>query len=383
MTKVACIFGTRPEAIKMAPIVIALQQSQKLSPEVCVTGQHRAMLDQVLELFEIKPDHDLDLMRPGQNLAGLTSRALTALDEYLAKSKPDFILVQGDTTTAFCGALSALYHRVPVGHVEAGLRTNNLLSPWPEEANRRLISAVTALHFPPTSWSRDNLLKEGIDPSKVLVTGNTVIDALLTVRDNLSLNPPFIDGLPEGLQPSTGPQGRRIVLITGHRRENFGDGFESICRSIRELAGRFPDVSFVYPVHLNPQVREPVFRILGGENMAPNVHLIEPLDYRRFVALMNRSHLILTDSGGVQEEAPSLGKPVLVMRDTTERPEAVEAGTARLVGTDFHSITHGVALLLEDDSAYAAMAHALNPYGDGSASDRIVSGIEQFFGILP
>lgn len=382
MKKVACIFGTRPEAIKMAPVVLALQQAEGLHAEVCVTGQHRSMLDQVLSLFDIEPDHDLDLMRPGQNLAGLTSRAVTALDKYLSNSRPDLVLVQGDTTTAFCGALSALYHQIPVGHVEAGLRTNNLLSPWPEEANRRLISAVTALHFPPTEWSRNNLVREGVDPAKFVVTGNTVIDALLTVRDKVIKDPPHIVGLPDALQPAAGLEGGRLVLITGHRRENLGEGFESICRAIRELANCFPEVGFVYPVHLNPQVREPVFRILGGDNIASNVHLIKPLDYLHFVALMNRSYMILTDSGGVQEEAPSLGKPVLVMRDTTERPEAVEAGTAKLVGTEFDSIVNGVVNVLKNDSVHETMSMAQNPYGDGLAGQRHVEAIVSYLGVL-
>ena len=382
MKKVACIFGTRPEAIKMAPVVLALQQAEGLHAEVCVTGQHRSMLDQVLSLFDIEPDHDLDLMRPGQNLAGLTSRAVTALDKYLSNSRPDLVLVQGDTTTAFCGALSALYHQIPVGHVEAGLRTNNLLSPWPEEANRRLISAVTALHFPPTEWSRNNLVREGVDPAKFVVTGNTVIDAFLTVRDKVINDPPHIVGLPDALQPAAGLEGGRLVLITGHRRENLGEGFESICRAIRELANCFPEVGFVYPVHLNPQVREPVFRILGGDNIASNVHLIKPLDYLHFVALMNRSYMILTDSGGVQEEAPSLGKPVLVMRDTTERPEAVEAGTAKLVGTEFDSIVNGVVNVLKNDSVHETMSMAQNPYGDGLAGQRHVEAIVSYLGVL-
>lgn len=375
MKKVVCIFGTRPEAIKMAPVVQALQRAEGLRPEVCVTGQHRSMLDQVLNLFEITPEHDLDLMVPGQNLAGLTARAVTALDEYLAVSRPDFVLVQGDTTTAFCGALAALYNRIPVGHVEAGLRTNNLLSPWPEEANRRLISSVTSLHFPPTDWSRENLLKEGVPEERIMVTGNTVIDALLAVREKILEEPPKIKGLPNSLQPDSGLDGGRMVLITGHRRENFGEGFDSICRAIRDLAARFPEVEFVYPVHLNPQVREPVFRILGGENIAPNVHLIEPLDYQCFVALMDRAFLILTDSGGIQEEAPSFGKPVLVMRDTTERPEAIEAKTARLVGTDHDAIIAGVSRLLDDESEYTVMLEAHNPYGDGNAASQIVSRV--------
>lgn len=379
MKKISCILGTRPEAIKMAPVVLALQRSLNLIPEVCVTAQHRSMLDQVLELFDIQPDHDLNLMLPGQSLAGLTSRALTALDEYLDHSKPDLVLVQGDTTTAFCGALAALYQRIPVGHVEAGLRTGNIYAPWPEEANRKIVSAIATLHFAPTQHAQANLINEGIPPERIFVTGNTVIDALLLVREQASSAPPLIPGLPEHLQPGQSKGPRPMILITGHRRENFGDGFESICRAIAELAVLRPEVDFVYPVHLNPHVQEPVSRILGplgkngiGQGANRNIYLIDPLSYLPFVAMMDRSTLILTDSGGVQEEAPSLGVPVLVMRDTTERPEAIEGGTARLVGTDQAKIVHSVVEILDDPEIRRSMAEARNPYGDGDAATRIV-----------
>lgn len=375
MKKVSVIFGTRPEAIKMTPIVLALKEHPDFECHVCVTAQHREMLDQVLDIFEITPDVDLDLMQPNQTLAGLTARAVTGLDEYLKEYKPDMVLVQGDTTTVLCGAMAAFYNQIPVGHVEAGLRTGNLYSPWPEEGNRLLTSQLTAIHFAPTETSRQNLLKENIPDEKIIVTGNTVIDALFLALDKIKLNPPVVEGLPENLQPGTGQKAfgtgdaPRLVLITGHRRENFGGGFEDICNAIAELATNYPDVHFVYPMHLNPNVREPVHRILGTHE-GKNVHLIEPLQYLPFVGMMNRADIILTDSGGVQEEAPSLGKPVLVMRDTTERPEAVDAGTVKLVGTDYHAIVSGVALLLDDEAVYAEMARAHNPYGDGLSVSR-------------
>ncbi|MCJ7441773.1 MAG: UDP-N-acetylglucosamine 2-epimerase (non-hydrolyzing), partial [Thermoanaerobaculaceae bacterium] len=329
MSKVAIIFGTRPEAIKLAPVILALKNDPLFSCQVCVTAQHREMLDQVLDAFGIKPDVDLDLMEPNQTLAGLTARAVEAIDRFLAKSKPDLVLIQGDTTTTFCAALVAFYHHIPVGHVEAGLRTGNLDSPWPEEANRVLATRLTTLHFAPTELNRQNLLKERVAPERVFVTGNTVIDALFLARDIIKEHPPAVPGLPETLAAANGP---RLVLITGHRRENFGPGFEAICKAIAELARRFPETAFVYPVHLNPNVRKPVNQILRSAGTS-NIHLIEPLPYLPFVAMMNRAAVILSDSGGVQEEAPSLGKPVLVMRDTTERPEAVIAGTVKLVGT--------------------------------------------------
>jgi UDP-N-acetylglucosamine 2-epimerase (non-hydrolysing) len=367
--KVFLVFGTRPEAIKLAPVILEFRRHAEFDCRVCVTAQHREMLDQVLRIFEINPDHDLDLMRPDQTLAALTSRAIEALDRFLAKEKPDLVLVQGDTTTVLCCVLACLYNHIPVGHVEAGLRTGNLYSPWPEEANRVLASRIAALHFAPTETGRQNLLREGIPPASIFVTGNTVVDALLIALEKINASPPEIPGLPAS--GTAAWNGARVVLITGHRRESFGPGFQSICHSIAELANRFPDVQFVYPVHLNPNVREPVKRILG-QGKKGNIHLIDPLSYFPFVAMMHRSTLILTDSGGIQEEAPSLGKPVLVMRDTTERPEAVSAGAAKLVGTDFHRIVEETSRLLTDADTYSSMACKPNPYGDGHAAKRVV-----------
>ncbi len=369
--KISVIFGTRPEAIKLAPVILALKADRTFDCQVCVTAQHRQMLDQVMDIFSIKADCDLDLMKPDQTLAGLTARAVEGLDRYLAMEKPDAVLVQGDTTTVFCGALAAFYQRIPVGHVEAGLRTGNLYSPWPEEANRVLTSRLARWHFAPTAVSRQNLLAENVPQETIYVTGNTVIDALFLAQERLRDADLSIEGLPEFLQPRTPPGQPRMVLITGHRRENFGAGFESICQAIAELARCYPQVHFVYPVHLNPRVREPVERLLGRLESA-NVHLVEPLDYLPFIGLMSRADIVLTDSGGVQEEAPSLGKPVLVMRDTTERPEAVEAGTVRLVGTALEKIVHGVSELLDSEASYKAMARAINPYGDGKSAQRIV-----------
>jgi UDP-N-acetylglucosamine 2-epimerase (non-hydrolysing) len=333
------------------------------------------MLDQVLDVFGIVPDVDLKLMRPNQTLAGLTARATTALDKYMGEDKPDVVLVQGDTTTVFVASLIAFYHQIPVGHVEAGLRTGNLYSPWPEEANRVLTSRIAALHFAPTPVSRDNLLREGLNPKNIIVTGNTVIDALLLALRKVRKARPTIEGLDDLL--IKGKQIPRIVLITGHRRENFGKGFEAICRAIMGLAKRFPDVHYVYPVHLNPNVLTPVMRRLGNLDgrVLPNVHLIDPMPYLPFVALLNLSTLILTDSGGIQEEAPSIGKPVLVMRDTSERPEAISAGTAKLVGTSKDKIMHEVSRLLTDGNAYRRMSRQHNPYGDGHAAERIVKTI--------
>lgn len=368
MKKVSLIFGTRPEAIKLCPLVLALQNHHDFQPHVCVTGQHRQMLDQVLDVFEVIPDVDLNLMQPDQTLAGLTSKAITTVDQYLAQHEPDIVIVQGDTTTSFCAALSAFYRRIPVCHVEAGLRTWNRFSPFPEEVNRVITSRLADLHFAPTQLAKENLLKEGVAEEHIFVTGNTVIDALHIAVDKVRQNTPDIPGLPRELM--NGQIDKTLVLITAHRRENFGEGFMSICEAISKLAERFNDTAFVYPVHLNPNVREPVFRLLGGMD---NVRLIEPLSYLPFVALMNRAKLLLTDSGGVQEEAPSLGKPVLVMRDTTERPEAVDAGTVRLVGTDKRTIIGNVSTLLTDEKAYNDMANAVNPYGDGKACERIVN----------
>lgn len=369
--RVLSIFGTRPEAIKMAPVVAALGSDERFDARVCVTAQHRQMLDQVLELFSIRPDFDLDLMQPGQDLTDVTSRVLLGLRGVFAEWRPDIVLVHGDTTTTMAASLAAYYQRIPVGHVEAGLRTGNIYSPWPEEMNRKIAGAISAVHFAPTETSMNNLLREGIAPEAICVTGNTVIDALLDVDQRLRTDSPLGERFAaqfDFLDPA-----RKLILVTGHRRENFGSGFENICLALAELARR-PDVQIVYPVHLNPNVQEPVRRILGEVG---NVHLIPPQDYLPFVYLMGRSYLILTDSGGVQEEAPSLGKPVLVMRDTTERPEAVTAGTVRLVGTDSALIVSEALRLLDDVVAYDAMSRAHNPYGDGKASARILERLIQ------
>ncbi|MEA5667177.1 UDP-N-acetylglucosamine 2-epimerase (non-hydrolyzing) [Stenotrophomonas sp. MH1] len=363
--KVMVVFGTRPEAIKMAPLVTALKQRPELETIVAVTAQHRQMLDQVLELFEITPDEDLNVMQPGQTLSGLTSRIVQGMESVIAKHKPDIVLVHGDTTTTFATSLAAFYQRTAIGHVEAGLRTGNLYSPWPEEANRKLTGVLAKLHFAPTQKSAENLSAESINPNTIHITGNTVIDALLAVVSKIKASPaleselaarfPFLD------------QSKRLILVTGHRRENFGDGFEQICHALKDIAAR-GDTQVVYPVHLNPNVQEPVNRILGDQ---PSVHLINPQEYLPFVYLMSRSHIIVTDSGGIQEEAPSLGKPVLVMRDTTERPEAIDAGTVKLVGTSAMHIVAEVENLLDDPLAYQRMTHAHNPYGDGLASHHI------------
>ena len=363
--RISLIFGTRPEAIKLSPVILAMKDNPDLEPHVCVTGQHRLMLDQVLDVFGVVPDVDLALMLPNQTLSELSARSILAIDAYLTEHNPDMVLVQGDTTTVFCAALCAFYHKIPVGHVEAGLRTWNKYSPFPEEINRVLSTRLADLHFAPTDTSRDNLLKEGVAPEKIFVTGNTVIDALDLALERVKANPQKIPGLPAEMMTNACP----LVLITGHRRESFGEGFQNICLAISELAQRFPSAKFVYPVHLNPNVREPVFNLLGNK---PNIHLIDPLGYLPFVALMNRAKIILTDSGGVQEEAPSLGKPVLVMRDTTERPEAVAMGTVKLVGTDSDAIVTNVSRLMTDRASYEQMANAVNPYGDGRASSRIV-----------
>lgn len=368
MKRISVIFGTRPEAIKLCPVVLALKEAAQFDCRVCVTGQHREMLQQVLDIFGVVPDKDLALMLPNQTLGGLTSRAIAAIDEYLAEEKPDIVMVQGDTTTVLAGALAAFYHHIPIAHVEAGLRTWNIQSPWPEEANRVITTRLTRWHFCPTENNKNNLIREGISEDHIYVVGNTVIDALMMAKNMVRKSHPVIDGLPSGLMGSN----ERIVLITGHRRENFGKGFEGICSAVRNLAEQFPCTHFVYPVHLNPNVREPVWRVLG-KCCGRNVHLIEPQAYLQFVALMDRSYLILTDSGGVQEEAPSLGKPVLVMRNTTERPEATLAGTVKIVGTVSETIEREVASLLTDENAYSKMAKALNPYGDGYAVRRIVS----------
>ncbi len=369
MAKVSIIFGTRPEAIKLCPIIREMARRGVLPVHVCVTGQHRQMLDQVLGVFGVRPDVDLGLMQPNQTLAGLTSRMIEAVDAYLKECRPDLVVVQGDTTTVLSTAMAAFYNGVPVAHVEAGLRTWNYRAPYPEEMNRVLTTRLARLHFAPTAWARGNLIAEGVPEHTVFVTGNPVIDALQIAVAQVRQQRPPVPGLPEGVLHG------RLVLITGHRRESFGEGFENICAAIAALSQRFPDIAFVYPVHLNPNVREPVFRLLGGK---PNVHLIEPLGYLPFVFLMDQCRLVLTDSGGVQEEGPSLGKPVIVMRETTERPEGVEAGAVRLVGTDPQRITDNVCELLTNTEIYDAMARAVNPYGDGKASERIARICEEF-----
>ncbi len=369
--KVLTVFGTRPEAIKMAPLVHALAQDEAFESKVCVTAQHREMLDQVLRLFEIQSDYDLDIMRSGQDLTEITCRILEGLKPVLAEFKPDVILVHGDTTTTLSTSLAAFYHRISVGHVEAGLRTGNLNSPWPEEANRQLTGHLAMYHFAPTENSRQNLLRERVPDSRIFVTGNTVIDALFWVRDRIMNNSNFKASLAENY-PFLNTS-KKMILVTGHRRESFGDGFKRICSALAEIALKHPDVQVVYPVHLNPNVSEPVNRILKDID---NIILIDPQDYLPFVYLMAHAYLILTDSGGIQEEAPSLGKPVLVMRDTTERPEAVDSGTVLLVGTDTDKIVNAVTSLLTDKSAYYHMTRAHNPYGDGHACQRILEALK-------
>jgi len=367
MKKILTVFGTRPEAIKMAPVVKELQKYPDLfNIKVCVTAQHRQMLDQVLDLFDIRPEYDLDIMKPGQSLTDVTCNVLQGLSPVLEDFRPDVVLVHGDTTTTMAASLAAYYQKIDVGHVEAGLRTGNIYSPWPEEMNRRLAGAITRYHFAPTERSRENLLKEGVVADSIHITGNTVIDALLDVVDKVRSDCALQEEMNSRfsfLDPA-----KRLILVTGHRRENFGEGFENICQALKEIATANPDVEIVYPVHLNPNVQEPVHRILSN---CPSVHLIEPQDYLPFVYLMDRSYLIITDSGGVQEEAPSLGKPVLVMRDTTERPEAVTAGTVKLVGTNKERIVAEASILLNNQLSYEQMSLAHNPYGDGLAASRI------------
>lgn len=375
------VFGTRPEAIKMAPLVKAFQQNaEQFETVVCVTGQHRQMLDQVLDLFEIKPDYDLDIMKQGQDLYDVTSKVLIGMRDVLKESKPDVVLVHGDTTTSTATALAAFYLQIPVGHVEAGLRTHNIYSPWPEEMNRQITGRIAEYNFAPTPLSKSNLIAEGIEKSKILVTGNTVIDALYWVVDKIKTTPALNDELKSVLSNAgydvsrLKDRGKKLVLITGHRRENFGEGFISMCNAIKVLTEKYPNVDFVYPMHLNPNVRKPIHEVFG-ENLdgLGNMFFIEPLEYLSFVYLMEKSDIVLTDSGGIQEEAPGLGKPVLVMRDTTERPEALEAGTVMLVGTDFDMIVGNVSKLLDDTALYDAMSKSVNPYGDGKASERIVA----------
>ena len=376
MKRLLLVFGTRPEAIKMAPLVNALKnQAGHFETVVCVTGQHREMLDQVLDLFQITPDYDLNIMKSNQDLYDVTSRVLLGLRDVLKEVKPDVVFVHGDTTTSMAAALAAFYQQIPVAHVEAGLRTYNLYSPWPEEMNRSITGRIASYNFAPTVCSKNNLLKENVEEKSILVTGNTVIDALHWVVNKIESDPQLQENIRAeigsmGYDTRRLEHGQRLVLITGHRRENFGDGFLNICHAIASLAEKYPNVDFVYPMHLNPNVRKPVLEILGSGQ--PNVFLIEPLQYLQFVFLMEKSYLVLTDSGGVQEEAPGLGKPVLVMRDTTERPEAVEAGTVLLVGADRERIENGVSALLENDVMYEKMSKAINPYGDGKACGRIV-----------
>lgn len=371
--KVLLVFGTRPEAIKMAPLALKLkQQVVDFEAKVCVTGQHRQMLDQVLELFNLKPDFDLNLMKPGQTLSDITSGVLKGLEQVFSEWTPDVVLVHGDTATTFAASLAAYYHKIAVGHVEAGLRTGDIYSPWPEEANRKLTGALTTYHFAPTQSSYNNLIKENINPKNITITGNTVIDALLTVKEKVETDQAIITQFEQQfdfIDPT-----KKLILVTGHRRENFGQGFLNICTALANIAKQYPDVQIVYPVHLNPNVQTPVNELLSGIS---NIYLIAPQDYLPFVYLMNRSYLILTDSGGIQEEAPSLGKPVLVMRDTTERPEAVDAGTVKLVGTDAALIQQSVIELLENTDLYQTMAAAHNPYGDGTACTQIIEVLKK------
>lgn len=379
MKKIMLVFGTRPEAIKMAPLVKEFQKyPDNFETIVCVTGQHRQMLDQVLTIFDIKPDYDLNIMKQGQDLYDVTARVLTGMRDVLKETNPNVVLVHGDTTTSTAAAIAAFYQQIPVGHVEAGLRTHNIYSPWPEEMNRQITGRIAEYNFAPTPLSKSNLLEEGVNEDKITVTGNTVIDALYWVVDKIKKTPDLDDELKSelakaGYDTARVDSGKKLVLITGHRRENFGDGFISMCKAIKTLAEKYPDIDFVYPMHLNPNVRRPIHEVFG-ENLEGlgNMFFIEPLEYLSFVYLMEKSNIVLTDSGGIQEEAPGLGKPVLVMRDTTERPEALEAGTVKLVGTNYNMIVNEVSSLLDDAVHYDAMSKAVNPYGDGLACNRIV-----------
>ena len=375
------VFGTRPEAIKMAPLVKEFQKHpREIETIVCVTGQHREMLDQVLHIFDIQPDYDLNIMKQGQDLYDVTARVLTGMRDVLKESRPDLVLVHGDTTTSTASALAAFYQQIPVGHIEAGLRTHNIYSPWPEEMNRLITGRIATYHFSPTSLSRQNLLDEGIEEEALTVTGNTVIDALYMVVDKIKADQ-SLDSRLKSILDTAGydidrlNRGRRLVLITGHRRENFGAGFIHMCEAIKTLAEKYPEVDFVYPMHLNPNVRKPIHEVFGTTT-ADNMFFIEPLEYLSFVYLMEKSDIILTDSGGIQEEAPGLGKPVLVMRDTTERPEALEAGTVKLVGTDYDKIVGEVSALLDNQDYYDRMSEAVNPYGDGKACERIINHLK-------
>lgn len=374
------VFGTRPEAIKMAPLVKEFQKNRSdFKTIVCVTGQHREMLDQVLDIFDIKPDYDLNIMKQGQDLYDVTARVLIGMRDVLKQATPDVVLVHGDTTTSTAAALAAFYQQIPVGHVEAGLRTHNIYSPWPEEMNRQITGRIATWHFTPTSLSRQNLLAEGVQEDKITVTGNTVIDALHLVVERIKSDKTLQQELAailkdSGYDTSRLADGKKLVLITGHRRENFGSGFVNMCTAIKDLTSKYPDVDFVYPMHLNPNVRKPIQEVFGEElHNLGNMFFIEPLEYLSFVFLMEKTTIVLTDSGGIQEEAPGLGKPVLVMRDTTERPEALEAGTVKLVGTDYDKIVSEVSMLLDNREAYSDMSKAVNPYGDGHACPRIVN----------
>jgi UDP-N-acetylglucosamine 2-epimerase (non-hydrolysing) len=380
MKKVMLVFGTRPEAIKMAPLVKTFQaNSNDFETIVCVTGQHREMLDQVLKIFDIKPDYDLNIMKQGQDLYDVTSRVLLGMRDVLKEAQPDVVLVHGDTTTSTAAAIAAFYQQIPVGHVEAGLRTHNIYSPWPEEMNRQITGRIATYNFAPTPLSRQNLLCEAVAEDKIVVTGNTVIDALYWVVDKIKSDNQLSDELASllskaGYDTTRVENGKKLVLITGHRRENFGDGFISMCKAIKALTEKYPDVDFVYPMHLNPNVRKPIHEVFGEDlTDLGNMVFIEPLEYLSFVYLMEKSTIVLTDSGGIQEEAPGLGKPVLVMRDTTERPEALEAGTVKLVGTNFDKIVGEVSALLDNQEYYNTMSKAVNPYGDGKACSRIVN----------
>ena len=374
------VFGTRPEAIKMAPLVREFKKYPEVFDTiVCVTGQHREMLDQVLDIFDINPEYDLNIMQQGQDLYDITSKVLCGMRDVLDEAKPDVVLVHGDTTTSTSAALAAFYRQIPVGHVEAGLRTHNIYSPWPEEMNRQITGRIASFNFSPTPLSLKNLLEENVSDDKITVTGNTVIDALHIVVDRIK-NDKGLSAelhsllLASGYDTDRLDDGRRMVLITGHRRENFGDGFINICNAIKDLSAKYPEVDFIYPMHLNPNVRRPIHQVFGDNlNEFSNLFFIEPLEYLSFVFLMEKSYLVLTDSGGIQEEAPGLGKPVLVMRNTTERPEALESGTVKLVGTDYEKIVSNVSRLVDDSGFYAEMSNAVNPYGDGHASERIVS----------
>jgi len=386
--RVMLVFGTRPEAIKVAPLVKAFQKhSERFETIVCVTGQHREMLDQVLHLFEITPDYDLNIMKQGQDLYDVTARVITGLRDVYKEANPDVVFVHGDTTTSMAAALAAFYQQIPVAHIEAGLRTHNIYSPWPEEMNRQITSRIATYNLAPTPLSKDNLLKEGVKEETITVTGNTVIDALYLVVDKIKQDTSLTGALQELLKKAgydTGrlKEGKKLVLITGHRRENFGDGFVNMCNAIKTLTKKYPEVDFVYPMHLNPNVRKPILEIFGEEAVSGNnggernIFFIEPLEYLPFVYLMEQSTLVLTDSGGIQEEAPGLGKPVLVMRDTTERPEAVDAGTVKLVGTNYNLIVSEVSLLLDNEDYYISMAQANNPYGDGLACERIIEFVK-------